>query len=50
MMYGLCKDEIQVNEAILYRAEEIRHNSNIKYKDSIHLACAEAAGVEVLYQ
>lgn len=48
MVYGLCKDEIQVNDAILSRAEEIRHSSNIKYKDSIHLACAEAAGAEVL--
>ena len=48
LMYGLCKDEIQVNDAILDRAEKIRHSSNIKYKDSIHLACAEVAGAEVL--
>lgn len=48
MVYGLCKDEIQVNDAILSRAEEIRHSSNIKYKDSIHLACAEAAGAMVI--
>lgn len=48
MIYGLCRNEIQVNDAILNRAEEIRHNSSIKYKDSIHLACAEAAGADVL--
>ena len=32
-----------MDDAFLNRAEEIRHSSNIKYKDSIHLACAEAA-------
>lgn len=48
MMYSLCKDEIQVNDAVLDRAEEIRHCSNIKYKDSIHLACAEAASADAL--
>ncbi len=48
MMYGLCSEEIRVNPAILDRAEEIRHTSNIKYKDSIHLACAEAAKADAL--
>ena len=48
MMYELCSEEIKVTAAILDRAEEIRHCSNIKYKDSIHLACAEAAKVDAL--
>lgn len=48
MMYGLCSEEIRVNSAILDRAEEIRHSSNIKYKDSIHLACAEIAKADAL--
>lgn len=48
MMYGLCSEEVKVTGAILDRAEEIRHCSNIKYKDSIHLACAEAARVDAL--
>ncbi len=48
MLYGLCCKEVKINPCILDRAEEIRHSSNIKYKDSIHLACAEAASAEVL--
>lgn len=48
MIYGLCSEEIRVTSAILDRAEEIRHCSNIKYKDSIHLACAEAAKADAL--
>lgn len=48
MMYELCSEEIRVTAAVLDRAEEIRHCSNIKYKDSIHLACAEAAKVDAL--
>ncbi|MDE7477216.1 MAG: PIN domain-containing protein [Lachnospiraceae bacterium] len=48
MMYGLCSEEIKISSAILDRAEEIRHSSNIKYKDSIHLACAEALKADVL--
>lgn len=48
MMYSLCSEEIRVNSAILDRAEEIRHCCNIKYKDSIHLACAEAAKADAL--
>ncbi len=45
MIYSLCTEEVSVDWQILTRAEEIRHISNIKYKDSIHLACAEAANV-----
>lgn len=48
MMYSLCSKEIRVDSVILDRAEEIRHCSNIKYKDSIHLACAEAAEADAL--
>lgn len=48
MMYKLCCEEIKVDSAILDRAEIIRHSSNIKYKDSIHLACVEAAKVDAL--
>ncbi len=48
MMYSLCSEEIRVDSAVLDRAEEIRHCSNIKYKDSIHLACAEAAEADAL--
>lgn len=48
MMYELCSEEVRVDSAILDRAELIRHCSNIKYKDSIHLACAEAAKVDAL--
>ncbi len=48
MMYSLCSEEVKVNSAILDRAEEIRHCSNIRYKDSIHLACAETAKADVL--
>lgn len=48
MMYELCSEEIKISSAILDRAEEIRHCSNIKYKDSIHLACAEALKADAL--
>jgi predicted nucleic acid-binding protein len=48
MMYSLCKEHINVTSDILDRAEEIRHCSNIRYKDSIHLACAEYAKADVL--
>lgn len=48
MLYSLCSEEIIVDKTILNRAEIIRHSSNIKYKDSIHLACAEAANADVL--
>ena len=48
MIYRLCTEEISVDRSILTRAEEIRHISNIKYKDSIHLACAESANADVL--
>ena len=48
LMYSLCSSEISVTEDIVDRALEIRENSNIRTKDSIHLACAEAADVDVL--
>lgn len=48
MIYSLCTEEISVDWPIIKRAEEIRHISNIKYKDSIHLACAESANADVL--
>ena len=47
LMYSLCSSEIKVTEAIVDRALEIRNNSNIRTKDSIHLACAEKAEVDV---
>ena len=48
LMYSLCSSEIEVTKAIADRAEEIRENSNIRKFDSIHLACAEDVGVDVL--
>ena len=48
MVYGLCSEEVKITAQILKRSEEIRHSSNIKYKDSLHLACAEAAKADVL--
>ena len=47
-IYSLCSEEVKVDIPILQRAEQIRSISNIKYKDSIHLACAEVAGADVL--
>ncbi|ADL36065.1 hypothetical protein bpr_II126 (plasmid) [Butyrivibrio proteoclasticus B316] len=47
LMYSLCSSEIKVTENIVDRAIEIRDNSNIRTKDSIHLACAEAAKADV---
>lgn len=44
----LCSEKVQINIDILDRAEQIRHISNIKYKDSIHLACAEYLNADVL--
>lgn len=44
----LCSEEVQINNGILNRAEQVRHISNIKYKDSIHLACAEYVNADVL--
>jgi predicted nucleic acid-binding protein len=48
MMYSLCSEQVKITQNILERAEEIRHSSNIRYKDSIHLACAEYAKADVL--
>ena len=47
LIYSLCSEEIQVDEDIAERAVEIQNNSNIRAKDSIHLACGEYANVEV---
>ena len=46
-----CTGQIGISAPLgrnLHRAEEIQHTSNIKYKDSIHLACAESANADVL--
>jgi predicted nucleic acid-binding protein len=48
LIYTLCSTEIEVTENIVNRSIEIRELSNIRTKDSIHLACAESAGVDVL--
>lgn len=48
LIYSLCSEEILVNEEIAKRAVEIQNNSNIRAKDSIHLACGEYANVDVL--
>lgn len=48
MVYTLSSEEVSITSEILDRAEEIRRCSKIKYKDSIHLACAEAAKADVL--
>lgn len=48
IIYSLCSEEIKITPDILDRAEEIRHASSIKYKDSIHLSCAEFAKVDAL--
>ena len=48
LMYSLCSTEIKITEGIVDRAIEIREQGNIRTKDSIHLACAESAQVDVL--
>lgn len=48
MLYELCTEEVKIDLSILDRAEKIRHCSNIKFKDSIHLACAEAVNSDAL--
>ncbi len=48
LMYSLCSSEVEVTESIIERAYDIREYSNIRTKDSIHLACAEYANVDVL--
>lgn len=47
LMYSLCSSEIKINENIVDRAFEIMQKSNIRLKDSIHLACAEYAKVDI---
>ena len=48
MVYSLCSEEIKITRAIAERAVEIRQLSNIRNKDSIHLACAELARLDYL--
>jgi predicted nucleic acid-binding protein len=48
LIYTLCSYEINVTEEIVERAIQIRELSNIRTKDSIHLACAEAMQADVL--
>ena len=46
---NVCSDEVVlIDKSILNRSEQVRHMTNIKYKDSIHLACAEAAHADYL--
>jgi predicted nucleic acid-binding protein len=47
LIYSLCFSEIKVTNEIAERAIEIRKQSNIRTKDSIHLACAESVNVDV---
>ena len=47
LLYSLCSSEIEVTEEIAKRAVEIRNQSNIRMKDSIHIACAESVSVDV---
>lgn len=47
LMYSLCSSEIKITREIIKRAAEIQEKSNIKHKDSLHLACAESVDVDV---
>ena len=47
LMYSLCSSEIKITKNIIKRASDIQKTSNIKCKDSLHLACAESEGVDV---
>ena len=47
LIYSLCSSEIKITDCIVDRSIEIRNLSNIRTKDSIHLACAEFAEVDV---
>ena len=47
LMYSLCSSEVSMTDAIAERADEIRKNSNIRMFDSIHLASAESANVDI---
>lgn len=46
LMYSLCSTEIKITKAIAERAVNIRDLSNIRVKDSIHVACSETAQVD----
>lgn len=47
MVYSIISEEIRITSEIAERAIEICDNSNIRRKDSIHLACAESVDVDV---
>lgn len=47
LIYSMCSFEIKITEEIIERAYEIQYKSNIKSKDSLHLACAENKKVDV---
>lgn len=44
-----CDAVISVNKRIIIRAKEIASISNIKERDAVHIAVAEAAGVEIIF-
>lgn len=46
LMYSLCSHRIKITEEVLERAVEIQQSTNIREKDSIHLACAEIEEVD----
>ena len=48
MIYSLCSEDIFVDEEVVERSVIIRQGSNIRTKDSIHLACCECAKLDVL--
>ncbi len=48
LLYTLCSTEVEITEEIIERALMIQEQSNIRSKDSLHLACAEYANVDVL--
>lgn len=48
LIYGLCSHEVSVDAEIADRSLLIQRQSNIRFKDSLHLACAEYAHVDVL--
>jgi len=48
LLYTLCSTEVEMTEEIIERALQIQEQSNIRSKDSLHLACAEYADVDVL--
>ncbi len=47
-LFQNIEEYIEETEKIENRADEIRSNSNIHYFDSLHIACAEAAGADYM--